>query len=477
MPCLGSAQRLHQHDDHRRNALGRRALQQRRVSAQGHALRRKLRARRHAADDSNDSVPAPTPEETRTKGILPEITPLERWEISQPGNVLRVFERGGGPKGEVGEPVRADDAAKPDDKLSTRGFGTLLRTDPVFPRSAENAPARSAAFAAGHERSAGRLSRQRMHGLPRRLCERPLARTFRAVRAIRQSRLQRDERSDDSAKSESGHPIRHEFTRSIPSSQCMVCHIHPGTNMVTTYFGYTWWDNESDGDAMYPKEQHNPTEDERIRSVAAQSGRRGGARAVVATRNFWQQTGSAEIQRKTEEHAVRRFSQPRLALPRGVHARPARPPARRRQEASVPPDDPKKFEKAVAPRGHSLAKGNAVRGLPLSSRTATAPENFTASRAPQLKSTASIATARFRQRATLITSGPAAPGGGTHLEALRTPWRERQFEWREGKLYPALHDGPGPGMGSGADARLDHARAMRTTARNRAWRKRCARTA
>jgi len=33
----------------------------------------------------------------------------------------------------------------------------------------------------------------------------------------------------------------------------MVCHIHPGTNMVTTYFGLTWWDNESDGDKMYPK--------------------------------------------------------------------------------------------------------------------------------------------------------------------------------------------------------------------------------
>ncbi|MGH9681511.1 MAG: hypothetical protein ACRD4Y_16315, partial [Candidatus Acidiferrales bacterium] len=52
------------------------------------------------------TIPAPAPEQTRTKGILPEITPLERWEISQPGNVLRVFERGGGPKGEVGDPLR-----------------------------------------------------------------------------------------------------------------------------------------------------------------------------------------------------------------------------------------------------------------------------------------------------------------------------------------------------------------------------------
>src|SRR5437868_6480069 len=46
--------------------------------------------------------PPPTPEETKQKGILPYIDPLQRWEISQPGNVLRVFERGGREKGEVG---------------------------------------------------------------------------------------------------------------------------------------------------------------------------------------------------------------------------------------------------------------------------------------------------------------------------------------------------------------------------------------
>ncbi len=57
---------------------------------------------------------------------------------------------------------------------------------------------------------------------------------------------------------ESGHPIKHEFTRSIPTSQCIVCHIHPGTNMVASYLGYIWWDNETDGEHMYPKEQHNP---------------------------------------------------------------------------------------------------------------------------------------------------------------------------------------------------------------------------
>jgi hypothetical protein len=74
----------------------------------------------------------PTPEETRTKGVLPELDPLLRWEISQPGNVLRVFERGGQKKAELGNPNREEDPGKPEDKLSDRGFGTELRTDPVF---------------------------------------------------------------------------------------------------------------------------------------------------------------------------------------------------------------------------------------------------------------------------------------------------------------------------------------------------------
>ena len=75
-------------------------------------------------------------------------------------------------------------------------------------------------------------------------------------------------------------PIRHEFTRSIPSSQCMVCHVHPGTNMMTTYFGYTWWDNESDGEMMYPKQQHNPSDEEKFQ-IAQRNPEGAAARGLV----------------------------------------------------------------------------------------------------------------------------------------------------------------------------------------------------
>src|ERR1700678_3021625 len=78
------------------------------------------------------TFPPPTAEETRTKGVLPYLDPLQRWEYSQPGNILRAFERGGEKRVEIGNPDREDLPGKPDTKLSDRGLGTATRTDPVF---------------------------------------------------------------------------------------------------------------------------------------------------------------------------------------------------------------------------------------------------------------------------------------------------------------------------------------------------------
>ena len=64
----------------------------------------------------------------------------------------------------------------------------------------------------------------------------------------------------------SGHPIAHQFTLSIPSSQCIVCHIHPGTNVMNSYLGFMWWDNETDGELMYPPQQKHPTAEELVRA-------------------------------------------------------------------------------------------------------------------------------------------------------------------------------------------------------------------
>jgi hypothetical protein len=76
--------------------------------------------------------PAPTAEETRTKGVLPALYPFPRFEAGQPGNIFRVFERGGGPKSELGNPNREDVPGQPDVTVSNRGYGTQGSVDPVL---------------------------------------------------------------------------------------------------------------------------------------------------------------------------------------------------------------------------------------------------------------------------------------------------------------------------------------------------------
>jgi len=67
-------------------------------------------------------------------------------------------------------------------------------------------------------------------------------------------------------KDEPGHPITHRFTVGVPTSQCIVCHVHPGTNVLNSYLGYTWWDEETDGEFMYPSRQKRPTSEEFVQS-------------------------------------------------------------------------------------------------------------------------------------------------------------------------------------------------------------------
>src|SRR6266478_4759578 len=220
---------------------------------------------RDGKPQSLKTIPAPTPEEIRAKGVLPELDPLLRWEISQSGNVLRVFERGGRKKAEIGNPNREEEPGKPDDKLSERGFGTELRTDPVFlglQKTRLLDPILSLPGTNDHPgdyRASGCTACHVIYANDRDPSHSGAYSQF--------GHLGFSASSDPTIpKNEAGHPIKHAFTRSIPSSQCMICHIHPGTNMVTTYFGLTWWDNEMDGDKMYPKEQRNPTEEQRYQS-------------------------------------------------------------------------------------------------------------------------------------------------------------------------------------------------------------------
>jgi hypothetical protein len=204
---------------------------------------------------------ATTDEQRRVKGLLSLLDPIPRWEISQPGNILRVFERGGKRRLEVGLPDKEDDPGKPDKGLSVRGFGTAQRTDPVFlglQKTRLLDPTLNFLGTNDHPgdyRSSGCSACHVIYANDRDPAH--------SASYHQAGNLGRSQTADTSIqKSESGHPIKHQFTSQIPTSQCMVCHMHPGTNMVATYLGLTWWDNESDGAKMYPATQHDPSQDE-----------------------------------------------------------------------------------------------------------------------------------------------------------------------------------------------------------------------
>ncbi len=220
------------------------------------------------------TVPPPTPEQIRNKGILPYLAPLVPYQVTQPGNVLRIFERGGRFRAEVGIPERLEEPGRPRERLSNRGLGTENRTDPVYIGLAKTRlldPTLNFLGTndhAGDYRSSGCSACHVLYANDRN----PVSAGFLAkygnggtaaaevddwVRAV----------DPTIRKDQPGHPIQHKFELRMPTSQCMVCHVHPGTNVLNSYLGYMWWDNETDGELMYPKHQKELTAEDYIRAT------------------------------------------------------------------------------------------------------------------------------------------------------------------------------------------------------------------
>ncbi len=220
------------------------------------------------------TVPLPTPEETRNKGVLPFLGPLAPYQISQPGNTLRIFERGGRFRAEVGIPERLEEPGRPRERLSNRGFGTENRTDPVFIGLAKTRlldPTLNFLGTNDHPgdyRSSGCSACHVLYANDRsKVASGFLAKYGNGGTAASETDEWVKYIDPTIRKDQPGHPIQHKFELRLPTSQCMVCHIHPGTNVLNTYLGYMWWDNETDGEMMYPKEQKHLTAEDYIRAT------------------------------------------------------------------------------------------------------------------------------------------------------------------------------------------------------------------
>ena len=255
-------------------------------------------------------VPAGTVTDAQEdRGAMAALYPMPTWHVIPPGDVFRVFERGGrniaSQFPEVGIPnptgliQRLEEPGRPDLKQSNRGPGTGLRVaipvlnihktrlnDPFMwfmgtndqpgdyrhsgcaschvvyandrePRhsliyakygrdgqSATVDPTIASLYEGGHDES---------HGGGHGSVKQP-------------GDDDHSETPDHEREKQRGHPIRHTFTRSIPTAQCMNCHMHQPNIFLNSYLGYTMWDYESDAPHMWPKEQKYPTAAE-IRAV------------------------------------------------------------------------------------------------------------------------------------------------------------------------------------------------------------------
>jgi len=373
--------------------------------------------------------PPPTPEETAKKGVLPYLDPFPRFEISQPGNILRIFERGQRRPLEIGVPTAEEDPGRPANRLSARGLGTLNRTDPVFLNIQKTRLYDPALWFLGTNdhpgdyRSSGCSACHVLYANDRSPAHSgPIA---------QYGHLGRSDTVDPTIrKDESGHPIKHTFTNSIPSSQCGVCHNHPGTTMTITYLGYTWWDYETDGEPMYPKDERKLTarqvgEIERANPEGA------------ALRGLWSDPQFlADVSGLNPKLTRTQFGDfhGRGWVFRSVYKQDRKGNLLDGKGDIVPHDDPDRLKKAVHLKDIHLEKGMHCTDCHFKQDVHGNGKLYGETRnAIEIGCVDCHGT--IQNRATLRTSGPAAPKGGTDLTLFQTPFGQRRFFRRGDRLF------------------------------------------
>src|SRR3569623_759255 len=170
-----------------------------------------------------------------TRRALSSLLPLPAWQVVPPADIFRVFERGGRNIGtqfpEIGLPdstgsiQRLEEPGRPDIRQSNRGPGTGLRVAiPVLNihKTRLNDPFM---WFMGTNDQPGDYRNSGCAG-----CHVVYANDREPMHSLTWSKFGHDGQSASKdptiSKTESGHPIEHAFTRSIPPSQSMNCHMH-----------------------------------------------------------------------------------------------------------------------------------------------------------------------------------------------------------------------------------------------------------
>jgi hypothetical protein len=376
---------------------------------------------------------SPPTKEQIAKGALPQLLPLPRWEVIQPGEYFRAFERGGIFNNTIppdtGNPAVLEDAGRPDIRLGNRGRGTGSRISPGLinlHKTRLNDPHLSFLGTNEHPgdyRSSGCTACHVVYANDRDpLHSGPWASAGHT--GLSQS-------GDKSIpKNEKGHPIRHQLTRAVPTSQCMSCHMHQPNSFVNTYLGYTMWDYETDAELLWPKEQWYPSEAEKRASLAHNP-------EGAATRGLWTNIDFLEKVSSLNDKA----KHTQFADYHGhgwnfmaVFKRDRKGNLLDANGNIVPFDDPQRLKKAVHLRDIHLERGMHCADCHFSQDEHGNGQlygeygNNIEIECQDCHGSASAYTS-------LRTSGPAAPPGGNDLRMGTTPFGQRRFAWINGRLF------------------------------------------
>jgi hypothetical protein len=375
------------------------------------------------------------PDERLTKrGILPWLVPLPAWEVLPPADIFRVFERGGrnivtqfpeiGLPNSLGQLQRLEEPGRPDIRQSNRGPGTGLRIAvPVIniTKTRLNDPFLwflGTNDQPGDYRSSGCAS-----------CHVVYANDRDPRHSGPYARFGHEGTSQSVdptiPKNDEGHPLKHAFTNAIPTSQCMVCHMHQPNIFLNSYLGYTMWDYESDAPHMWPERQKYPSHAE-MHAILERNPEEAAIRGLWGDVNFLKQVSGLNPKLKDTQFADYHGHGWNF---RGIFKRDRKGNLLDAAGALVRPDDPDKWKKAVHMSSIHVDVGMHCVDCHFSQDAhGTGHIYGEVQAAIEIRCVDCHGTADSHP--TLLTSGPAAPPAGTDLSVKRNPDGRRRFEWR-----------------------------------------------
>jgi hypothetical protein len=379
----------------------------------------------------------PTPEMTN-QSILGQLYPLPAWETVKPGDIFRVFERGGrnilslfpetGIPSSLGQLQRLEEPGRPDIRASNRGPGTGGRISvPVLNLTKTRLNDPHTWFLGtndqpGDYRSSGCASCHVVYANDREP---------RHSGPYAQYGHSGESQTADPTitRGESGHPLKHAFTRAIPTSQCMSCHMHQPNMFMNSFMGYTMWDYESDAPSMWPEEQAYP-DDEEMRKVLNRNPEGAAVRGKWADVEFTKKVSELNPGLKDTQFADYHGHGWNF---RAVFKRDRKGNLLDAENNVVEDDDKDKFTKAVHMSSIHLDKGMHCVDCHYGQDN-HGNGHIYGEVAAAVEIDCKDCHGTSQAYPNLYTSGPAALEGGMDLGAIRNPDGRKRFEWLGDKL-------------------------------------------